>query len=292
MPIKVACHCGASFSAKEQLAGQTLLCPKCSQPLTIPTPGAAASQRVATAGSITDLFDEVGLKEHQGARCPQCHGPLKPNAVLCTNCGFHLQTGEKLAGAKVFKEGERGHTEAAESLLERAATQIETDKVEMKKNESQGAPAWFYFIALSMVVAFVIAMFFVPRHVVIFIGGWVLVGLAIFIEFGVYVYVLVRAFSEEGALIGIITAIFPVYYVYTHWDEVGMLWRLSGLSGFIAMIGGAMIGASGLFEPGENEEQVWKRAQPPPAAVARDTASLSSALPKAVNPAAFVSQAV
>src|ERR1700752_4945917 len=97
-----------------------------------------------------ELFDEIGIKEYSGSRCPQCNSPLKPNAILCTSCGFHLQSGQKVAGAKVYKVGERGHTEAADSLLDRAAKQIETDKVETKKNQSQGLPAWIYFIALAL----------------------------------------------------------------------------------------------------------------------------------------------
>jgi nitrogen fixation protein FixH len=38
MPISVACECGQGFQAKDALAGKTVKCPKCGNPLQIPSP--------------------------------------------------------------------------------------------------------------------------------------------------------------------------------------------------------------------------------------------------------------
>ncbi|WP_254509323.1 hypothetical protein [Anatilimnocola floriformis] len=38
MTIKVTCRCGQSFAARPEYAGQTLACPVCRQPLTVPQP--------------------------------------------------------------------------------------------------------------------------------------------------------------------------------------------------------------------------------------------------------------
>lgn len=42
MPIPVACACGQKFAAQDRLAGKTVKCPKCGQPITIPGPAGGA----------------------------------------------------------------------------------------------------------------------------------------------------------------------------------------------------------------------------------------------------------
>ena len=98
MPIAVACQCGAKFAAKDELAGKTVKCPKCSQPLVI----AAAAPGVPTAAKwpgdplIAKLFDEVGLTASKtGFRCPKCRSDVQQGAVLCVNCGTNLETGKQ-----------------------------------------------------------------------------------------------------------------------------------------------------------------------------------------------------
>ncbi len=60
MPIKVSCHCGQSFQAKDELMGQTLLCPKCHEPLTIGE--GTGKKRQGSGGGMADLFDEAGIE--------------------------------------------------------------------------------------------------------------------------------------------------------------------------------------------------------------------------------------
>jgi hypothetical protein len=47
MSIYVACHCGQAFHARADLAGQTTVCPRCHQPLTVPAGVNPAAQLVA-----------------------------------------------------------------------------------------------------------------------------------------------------------------------------------------------------------------------------------------------------
>jgi hypothetical protein len=177
MPIKVSCHCGQSFTAKDELVGQTLLCPKCSQPLTIAPAGSRAQQVQHHAGNaMEDLFDEIGMKEHKGPRCPRCGAPSNVGAVLCTSCGFHFQSGAKLEGAKFYKTGERGHAEATDEYLDRAVQRIAEDKIEEKKNQGQGVPWFVLLVALAMVVGFVATMMLLPRDRAFVIVGQCMVG--------------------------------------------------------------------------------------------------------------------
>jgi hypothetical protein len=256
MPIKVSCHCGASFTAKDSLAGQTLLCPKCSQPVTIPSPNAPqVKKQVAAINPMADLFDEVGIKEYQGSRCPQCNSPLRPNAVLCTECGFHLQSGQKMSAAKVVKTGERGHAEATESLLDRAAQQIETDKVEMKKNQGQGASAWIYLIALSILIGFVVTMFMIPRDRAFYITGSILSGCAYLMIVYYNIRTIIVAFSEKTVcgLLYLFMPFYSLYYLITRWERVGGFFLLQLMYGVVAGIGIGMIALSPMMAKKEGE---------------------------------------
>jgi hypothetical protein len=116
MPIKVQCACGKAFAAKDELAGKTVKCPGCQQPLKIPggsaapadgkpaakaaaaksataakqpaakqpatrpaTPAkpAAASTPAALGGGSSSLFDEVGLQAPTAGTVP-CPGCKAP----------------------------------------------------------------------------------------------------------------------------------------------------------------------------------------------------------------------
>ncbi len=74
MPIPVRCQCGQSFSAKDELAGRTLKCPKCQSPLTIPTPGQAAP----VAAKAASAKAPAARPQPAAARAPA--GPHQPAA--------------------------------------------------------------------------------------------------------------------------------------------------------------------------------------------------------------------
>ena len=74
MSIEVKCTCGKVLRAKTAMAGHKARCPSCGHTLTIPTPPAP------------------------GRLCPKCRGSLPDDAVICTNCGHDLRTGQKVGG--------------------------------------------------------------------------------------------------------------------------------------------------------------------------------------------------
>ena len=243
MPIKVSCTCGQAFMAKDELRGQTLLCPKCHQPLTIGE-GLQKSGQRKQGGGVEDLLEEVGIKEYQGPRCPRCAAPLKPNAVLCVECGFHLQTQQKVEGARVRKAGERGHGEAAEELLARAVDLIHEDKIEEKKNRSQGLPAWVYFIGLTLMLGFTVAMFMIPKDQAFLVTGFTLVGIGGLATAYFEIRILIVAFSES-ALCGILCLVlgpfYWLYYIFTRWDQVGSFFLMSLGSSFVSTVGWGIV---------------------------------------------------
>jgi hypothetical protein len=111
MAIKARCgSCGANFKAKDSLAGKRVKCPKCSAPIVINTPSgrsgatngpssgaAAASKKPAAYNPLLDLLDEADVKSAvRGPMCPSCSAQVRAGAIICVECGFNMETGERL----------------------------------------------------------------------------------------------------------------------------------------------------------------------------------------------------
>jgi hypothetical protein len=166
------------------LAGKTVKCPSCQQPLKIAPAGSGnnkpAAPKPAAAGAkgapakaaapkpaapaaprVDDLFDEIGLAPPvEGTRpCPGCSEPMPIEAVLCIKCGYNTRIGRRMhteVGAGSAEEG--GHGAVAQDLLDKAAGEIEGDAAEEKKKTGEGLPWWVYLIVLIILVAIAGAM--------------------------------------------------------------------------------------------------------------------------------------
>lgn len=88
MPIPVACRCGKSFAAKDELAGKVIQCPACQQPLQIPAPG---QQGARPAGGAAPRSPAAGTP----AATPD--GKI----VVACGCGARFAAGAELAGKQV-----------------------------------------------------------------------------------------------------------------------------------------------------------------------------------------------
>lgn len=135
MPIPLKCdHCGRSLSVSSKLAGKKGKCPKCQGQIRIPNiqtkqtasesvspaqtkspaDGKVSAQRVSESSRkhaatqatpaksvpsrMSSLLDEVGLVQKTGPVCPSCGLSIRPGTVVCTSCGFHLETKKKMTG--------------------------------------------------------------------------------------------------------------------------------------------------------------------------------------------------
>lgn len=132
--VKVTCACGNSLNAPPRLAGKTVRCPACKSPLAIPkavlTDATADSDADSATGSDIDfdlsgkqqisslhdqgidsdtsgmagLLDELGIESSKtGRRCPNCSSDVEPDAILCIDCGYNLDTGKKLKQSSFVK---------------------------------------------------------------------------------------------------------------------------------------------------------------------------------------------
>lgn len=155
MPIAVACPCGKKMQVKSELAGKRVRCPACKEPIRIPDAAPAAAPPAAAMGNdLSDLFEEEGMSQRQGATCPNCTKDMKPGAILCLNCGFNTQTGESVKGYQT--EAERtllGHT-----LLDKAHSDMENEVVLQKKLQGVGMPWWMLLIILMIVTGVAISL--------------------------------------------------------------------------------------------------------------------------------------
>ncbi len=181
MPIKVQCACGKAFAAKDELAGKTVKCPACQQPLKIPGGPAASAPAAkpaaakpaakpaaptraaapAPAASAGDLFDEVGLQAAAvGTQpCPGCTEPMPIAAVVCIKCGYNTRLGRRMETVKVGGGGgPDGHGAVAHDLLNRAAQVMDEDAAEEVKKTKEGLPWWVYLVALCILITIAACM--------------------------------------------------------------------------------------------------------------------------------------
>ncbi len=260
MPIKVQCACGAAFAAKDELAGRTVKCPKCQQPLTIPAAAvpvaAQAAQPAAHPGG--DLFAEAGLHAQQAGMvpCPGCATPMPMNAVVCIKCGYNKRMGRRMEVVKqTGQDIPGGHGATVEEMLGKAAQRIEEDKEEEKKKTKEGMPWWAYLIGLTVVLGFMIAMMLIPQQTAMRTAGWTLFGLAWLVCLYSGIRMLIVAFQESAlqGILYIVVPFYPLFYVITRWDRVGSLF-LMNLAGTVLMcLGyGAVILADLINQPDES----------------------------------------
>ena len=119
--IRAQCEaCGTKLAVKPELAGKRVQCPKCKQPVKIPTtnkgegpppvkttpPKSPSSQpppgkpkkgakSAAKATGVADLLDEVGVTETLG-NCPECRTELEADQRICLSCGFDQDRGKRV----------------------------------------------------------------------------------------------------------------------------------------------------------------------------------------------------
>lgn len=137
----------APAAAKPAAAKPAAAKPAPAKPAAAVRPAAAAAQSaaggavapMARGGSdIDSLFDEIGLKKKTGPTCPKCGNGISTAAVLCTHCGFNLQTGEQAAGFQARQQAEEFQNE----YLQEAANNMRRDILIGERQDKAGVPWW------------------------------------------------------------------------------------------------------------------------------------------------------
>jgi hypothetical protein len=212
MPIKASCACGAAFAARDDLAGRTVACPKCKQPLTIPAAAVSAPAAAPVPHANADLFDGLGLKarDESQPRCPGCSADMPPNAVLCVKCGYNVKLGKRMQTISMSGEtpmvvgggGHGDHGGATALLMARAAQAAEEDQVSEKAKTSEGMPVWVWIVGLLSCVLFGVVMSLIPQSVALFGTGMVLLMGAGLLTLFSWISIIVAA-AKRNPLFGI-----------------------------------------------------------------------------------------
>ena len=262
MPIQIKCSCGKTLSIPDGMQGKSVKCPGCQQVLRVPAGGvakpaatqtAAVTQQPATAvdDSMAGLFDEEGFSTAVEAICPACRAEMPGNAVLCTKCGYHKESGTILESHKTAGVDIDHGTLA----LEKAADDMKRAS-DLQKTMIRGAglPWWGLALVLFMLGSgLLIAVLavnasrrvdetisFNPMHLFL-----VLSGSAFFaISAGANFMIILHAFknSMQQGLICLFVPIFgTLYYAVTNWRET---WRFYVTHLVLAAIGGGLMVAA------------------------------------------------
>ncbi|MCG8652612.1 MAG: zinc-ribbon domain-containing protein [Pirellulales bacterium] len=264
MPIRINCQCGKVLNVRDDLAGKAVKCPHCATVLKVggggasaaasrPTPRPAQPRPAAPApsGGLDDLFDEEGFSSHVAAVCPSCRAELSAGAVLCTKCGYNLQTGQQLAAHKTAGVDVDYGTLA----LEKAEKDLHADaKMQSDLVKKGGLPWWALALILILLSAFlgigVVAVNaskradnplpFNPSMVMAMMTAIV----CYLVAAGANILILVNAFQEHWSkgLFCLFIPFYMFYYVVTHWDETGSLFILAFVMNSIG--GTLMFGAT------------------------------------------------
>jgi hypothetical protein len=99
--IDVSCpHCQKAIKAPTELQGKKVRCKGCGN--TFPIPSAAPAKAPAAEEETDNPYTLTKVEE--SSLCPFCAQPLESaDAVLCLNCGYNLQTRQRVQTRKIVE---------------------------------------------------------------------------------------------------------------------------------------------------------------------------------------------
>jgi DNA-directed RNA polymerase subunit M/transcription elongation factor TFIIS len=190
----------------------------------------AAKAAPPKPGAMDELFEEAGFAVVTGKFCPSCSKLLQPGAILCTQCGYHLESGNKYDGHQsTFEDHDSG-----EAALRRAEVEIKRNRDAQERMEAAGMPPWMMAMVLfilSSCTAVAVTAVNVSRRskddtttfnataTMLLLAGIAFSAVAI----GSSCTVLYRAFKESPKQ-GMLTLLVPGYvffYAFTRFKTVG-----------------------------------------------------------------------
>lgn len=165
MSIRATCgSCGSTFTARDELAGKKVKCPKCKERMEIPA--ASSSKPAAVAAPTPKVVDpmeallaeaNVGPVSQGGPICPDCGTPITPGAILCVDCGFNLETGKRLRVAKEQDDEslDTGLSDA-EKIMRKAEAEIEETPVGVDDQDFGDGGDSFVIAAVAGVILLIL----------------------------------------------------------------------------------------------------------------------------------------
>jgi len=213
--FKFACpQCQQHIACGPEYFGHQISCPACGAQMQVPNPSPPAPPS-------SPLIPRPPAPPQAGAACPSCAAPIAPGAVICTACGYNVQTKQRVQPQSA--PAPKGVSGAARAAAARAA----------------GGPkkVGFFQTPTPYVLIYVILLgvaYFFLREPFGSVGALRLV-IAIY-GFSVHIYQAVDAFMNHGVGMGFMTLCIPcfsLYYVFykSENDTLKILMSISILGG-------------------------------------------------------------
>ena len=98
MSIAFQCeHCGKHYEVGDDLAMRRARCSGCQAVFRVPEPASMLHSPLGEEALLAALFEEeFGPAADDTKPCPSCSAPLAETAVLCIECGFHIERGHRI----------------------------------------------------------------------------------------------------------------------------------------------------------------------------------------------------
>ena len=98
MSIAFECEqCGKHYEVGDELAARRARCSGCQTVFRVPTPTSLLTSSAGEESLLAALFEEeFGPAEDDAKPCPSCTAPLSTTAVLCIECGYHVEKRQKI----------------------------------------------------------------------------------------------------------------------------------------------------------------------------------------------------
>jgi hypothetical protein len=188
--FKFACpQCQQHIACGPEYFGRQIACPACGGQMQVPNPNPPAPS--------TPLVPRPPAPPQAGAGCPSCGAPIAPGAVLCTACGFNLQTGQKL----------QPRTAPAQRTIPGTKRPVAA---------APKSSAWYAtpYPYLGLYVVMMFALYLLGKNQPVFKLGFL--GMAALYYVGITIAVLVAAFKESAmkGVLCLICGIYAAYWVY------------------------------------------------------------------------------
>lgn len=259
MPIRINCPCGKSLNVRDDLAGKVVKCPGCGKPIKVTAGGGSSSAATQAAGvaaaaeerrRMHDLFDEEGFSEQVAAVCPACRAEMGAGAVLCTKCGYNIQTGERLVSHKTAGVDIDHGTLALQKAKQDMAS---ADQMQKDMFNKAGMPWWALALVLFMMGSGLIIAVLVVNASRRVDENFTLNPLALFftlagtgfylVGVGASLLIIVHAFKQD-TIKGVLCLFVPFYMLYhviKNWSET---WKYFLVSVVMGGIGGGLFAAA------------------------------------------------
>lgn len=231
------------------MAGKAVKCPGCGQAVRVPgeaagTPGGAPSGAGPTSSRMNDLFSEEGFSEKVAAVCPACRMEMPAGAVLCTKCGYHLESGMQLESHKTAGVDIDHGTLA---LLKAEDDMVKDKEMQQKMLAGAGMPWWglaltLFLIGSGLTIAVLAvnasrrideSITFNPMGLFL-----LLAGVAFYlVAQGAFLMLVIHAFktSTKQGLLTLLVPLYAFYYVFMNfratWKYMAVTIVLGGVAG-------------------------------------------------------------